>query len=88
MMRTLGVHQIPEVDMPKLNPTNNRVPKPLAPTRLGYTVTEFITDVVPMSKAHFYNEVKAGRINTLSMGRRRIVPASEGPRYLASLAAE
>jgi hypothetical protein len=54
--------------------------------RAAYTVKEFIRDVIPMARAVFYSEVKAGRLRTVTLGRRRYVPAEEGRRFIAQLA--
>jgi len=53
----------------------------------AYTVDEFTTEIVPMSRSLFYSEVKSGRLETLSVGRRRYVTTDQVCKYLASLAA-
>jgi hypothetical protein len=52
----------------------------------AYTVVEFTTEIVPMSKSLFYTEVKSGRLETLSIGRRRYVTTEQVSKYLNSLA--
>jgi hypothetical protein len=54
--------------------------------RAAYTVEEFITRVVPMSRAAFYQEVRAGRIRIVKRGHRTYVPADEGRNFIALLA--
>lgn len=53
--------------------------------RAAFTVNEFISGVVPMSRGFFYQEVKAGRIRVVKRGSRTYVPVDEGRRYIASL---
>lgn len=55
-------------------------------SRALFTVEEFIRDVVPMSRSAFYSEVRAGRLLTVTIGRRRYVPANEVPNFIAALA--
>jgi hypothetical protein len=56
--------------------------------RAAFTVEEFRTRVVPMGRAQFYQDVKNGRIRIVKRGHRTYVPAGEGPRLVAQLAAE
>lgn len=58
----------------------------MANQRALFTVEEFVRDVVPMSRSTFYNEVRSGRLETVTIGRRRYVPASMVPGFIAALA--
>ena len=49
------------------------------------TVAEFCQSL-SIGKTHFYEEVKAGRINILKSGRKTLVPVSEREAYLQRLA--
>jgi len=71
--------------MAETETTAPQAPAPDYTERAAYTVAEFITNVVPMARAVFYEEVRAGRIRVKKRGHRTYVPASEGPRYIASL---
>jgi len=89
-MHIVWVHQrhLTKVDLMSLEHAPARSDKGGSPDlsqRAGYTVAEFITLVVPMSRGFFYQEVAAGKIRILKNGRRTIVPAAEGPRYVAAL---
>lgn len=55
--------------------------------RALFTVEEFVRDVVPMSRSTFYSEIRAGRLETVTIGRRRYVPASMVPAFIQALAA-
>lgn len=54
--------------------------------RALFTVEEFVRDVVPMSRSTFYSEIRAGRLETVTIGRRRYVPASMVPAFISALA--
>ena len=56
--------------------------------RAAFTVEEFRTLVVPMGRAQFYDEVKRGRIEILKDDGRTLVPADQGPKFIALLRAE
>jgi hypothetical protein len=56
--------------------------------RALYTVEEFTRDICPMSKATFYTQVNSGRLETVTIGRRRYVPADSVTRFVNALAAE
>jgi len=63
---------------------------PTAPTatdRVAYTVAEFCSDVFPMSRAAFYEDVAAGLIHILKRGSRSYVTVAEARVYPARLAA-
>jgi hypothetical protein len=55
--------------------------------RAAYTVEEFMTRVVPMSRAKFYAHVRAGSIKIVKAGHRTYVPADEGRNFINRLAA-
>lgn len=54
--------------------------------RLALSVTEFC-DTCSISRSLFYQEVKAGRIQTLKAGKRTLIAVSEAHRWLNSLRA-
>jgi hypothetical protein len=73
----------------------NTMPKktPAAPpkdytNRTAFSVTEWLTDIYPMARARFYEEVKTEQIKTFKDGRLRKVYASEARDYPARKAAE
>jgi hypothetical protein len=53
--------------------------------RLAYTVQEFCTQICPMSRGFFYEEVKAGRLGIVKNGNRTLVTDDESRRYVAAL---
>jgi len=57
-----------------------------APPRLALSVSEFCNSCA-IGRSLFYEEVKAGRIKVLKVGKRTLVPATEAQRWLDSLAA-
>lgn len=57
----------------------------MALERALYSVQEFVRDICPMSRATFYSEVKSGRLGTVTIGRRRYIPATEIQPYIQSL---
>lgn len=54
--------------------------------RLALSVGEFC-DTCSISRSLFYQEVKAGRILTLKVGKRTLIAATEAHRWLNSLRA-
>jgi hypothetical protein len=62
------------MNMPKVK--NTPAPKDYT-ARAWFSVTEWIEDIAPQSRAKFYEDVKSGRIKTFMRGRRRYVPATE-----------
>ncbi len=59
----------------------------MASDRALFTVEEFIRDVCPMSISTFYSEIRTGRLQTVTIGRRRYVPASMIPAFIQALQA-
>jgi excisionase family DNA binding protein len=53
------------------------VEKPLA-----YQINQFCR-LIGIGRSHFYELVKDGKIRTVMLGGRRVVPASEGDRLLS-----
>jgi hypothetical protein len=60
----------------------------LLPVPAAHTVKVFRTYVVPMGHKQFYEEVARGRIRIVKDGARTLVPAGEGPRFIALLEAD
>jgi excisionase family DNA binding protein len=52
---------------------------------LAYRINTFC-DLMGIGRSHFYNLVNEGQIRTIMIGERRLVPASEAERLLASAA--
>lgn len=57
----------------------------MALDRALYSVQEFVREICPMSRSTFYSEVKSGRLGTVTIGRRRYVPANQIQPYIQSL---
>jgi hypothetical protein len=60
---------------------------PVDTDRIAYTVNEFCTKVFPLSRAAFYEDVKAGLIRLTKRGHRSYVTIEEARAYPARLAA-
>ena len=50
--------------------------------RLAWRVGEFC-DAIGISRSHFYEQVKRGKIKTICIGGRRLVPDTERARILS-----
>ena len=50
--------------------------------KMAFRVQEFC-DAIGLSRSSFYNLVKAGKLKTVVIGGRRLVPASEIARLLS-----
>jgi excisionase family DNA binding protein len=59
---------------------------PPSPGRMALSVSEFC-DACSISRSLFYQEVKAGRILPLKVGKRTLIAATEAHRWLNSLRA-
>ena len=57
----------------------------LSDGRVLESVDEFRGAFGNMSRTKFYEEVKAGRIKTVTLGRRRLVPVTQRREYLEIL---
>lgn len=57
-----------------------------SPGRMALSVSEFC-DTCSISRSLFYQEVKAGRILVLKVGKRTLIAATEAHRWLNSLSA-
>lgn len=60
---------------------------PANPAKIALTVDEFVR-LANISKSHFYRQLKAGRIKSVKVGHKRLIPASEPSAWLARLAEE
>jgi hypothetical protein len=56
-----------------------------APGKLAYSVPEFLA-AVSIGRTQFYEELKAGRLRAVKVGKRTLVPITEAERWLATLA--
>ena len=63
-----------EIKMNKHDPRHDR--------KIGYTVDQFITDVVPIGRTSLYKLIKEGKIKTVLICGRRIIPSTEADRLL------
>ncbi len=54
--------------------------------RLAYPLAEAAAQL-GIGRSKLYSEIAAGRLRTVAIGRRRLVPRSELERYLAGLPA-
>jgi excisionase family DNA binding protein len=61
--------------------TSPRLP-PEPVKRIGYRINEFCV-VIGIGRSKFYELRRAGKIRTVRVGGREIVPASEGDRVIA-----
>ena len=62
-------------------PTNSDISK-----KLAYSVPEFCA-VASIGRSLVYDEIASGRLKTFKVGRRRLIPATEGQRWMESLIA-
>ena len=60
----------------------------MTPRRRIYTVEETLRDELPLGHSKFYEEVRAGRIGVVKIGRRTYVPAEALEDYVALLRRE
>ena len=56
-----------------------------APAKLAYSVPEFLA-AVPIGRTKLYEELKAGRLRAVKVGKRTLIPITEAERWLATLA--
>jgi excisionase family DNA binding protein len=62
--------------------TPKRLPsEPIPLKRLGYRVNDFVA-ITGISRSTFYDLLKDGKIKTIRIGGRRIVPAIEAERIV------
>jgi hypothetical protein len=69
------------------SPARDKEAGRISSERLAFTIDEFVTDVFPMSRAAFYQDVGAGLIKILKRGHRSYVTVEEARAYPARLAA-
>jgi len=50
--------------------------------KIGYTVDQFITDIVPIGRTSLYKLIKEGKLKSVLIAGRRIIPATEADRLL------
>ena len=60
----------------------------MTPRRRIYTVEELLRDELPLGRSKFYEEVRAGRIEVVKIGRRTYIPAEAIEDYVALLRRE
>ena len=60
----------------------------MTPRRRIYTVEETLRDELPLGRSKFYDEVRAGRIEVVKIGRRTYVPADALDDYVTLLRRE
>ena len=51
-------------------------------TKIGYTVDQFINNVVPIGRTSLYKLIKEGKLKSVLICGRRIIPATEADRLL------
>jgi Helix-turn-helix domain len=56
--------------------------------RLLFRVEEVLQDHLPIGRSKFYDEVRAGRLAVVRIGRRTFVTAEELNRYVRELSEE
>ena len=50
--------------------------------KIAYTVDEFIRQVIPIGRTSLYKLIKEGKLKSVRVCGRRIIPASEAGRLL------
>jgi excisionase family DNA binding protein len=50
--------------------------------RAAYQINEFLA-AYPISRSHLYNLIKDGKIRSVCLGGRRLIPVEEGQRLLS-----
>jgi len=50
--------------------------------KIGYTVNQFINEVVPIGRTSLYKLIKEGKLKSVLIAGRRIIPATEADRLL------
>ena len=55
------------------------------PQKLAYSIPEFLA-VVPIGRTKLYEELKAGRLRAVKVGKRTLILITEAERWLATLA--
>ena len=56
-----------------------------APQKLAYSIPEFLA-AVPIGRTKLYEELKAGRLRAVKVGKRTLILITEAERWLATLA--
>jgi excisionase family DNA binding protein len=65
------------------NQTGRRTPRDTVPLkRIGYRVNDFCT-IAGISRTTLYELIREGKIKTILLGGRRIIPASEAERIIS-----
>ena len=62
-------------------PTNSDISK-----KIAYSIPEFCV-VASIGRTLVYNEIASGRLKTVKVGRRRLIPTTEGQRWIERLIA-
>ena len=53
--------------------------------KLAHSIPEFLA-AVPIGRTKLYEELEAGRLRAVKVGRRTLIPSTEAERWLAELA--
>ena len=56
-----------------------------APAKLAYSIPEFLA-AVPIGRTKLYEELKAGRLRAVKVGKRTLIPLCEAEAWLRRMA--